>query len=277
MNTIKKNVSIIIVSFGSDSKIVKCLKRINKKYKKIIIENSGDLNLKKRIEKNFVNTKVIISKNNGYGAANNLGAKHAKTKYIFITSPDVLLEKKTIEKLFLTAERLREKFSILAPATLNYKNKNLKVIKMAHGHSLFMRKKKFQEIGGFDSKFFLYYEDEDLSKRISKENCKIYLVPKATVHHTGGGLYKKKLIGEIEVCKNWHYMWSKFYFNKKHNGVLIAYLETLSYFMRSLFKLSICFFLNKKKYKIYRARFFGLLNAYLGKSAWYRPKLETNE
>ena len=64
--------------FGSDSKIVKCLKHINKKYKKIIIENSGDLNLKKRIEKNFVNTKVIISKNNGYGAANNLGANNAQ-------------------------------------------------------------------------------------------------------------------------------------------------------------------------------------------------------
>ena len=30
---------------------------------------------------------------------------------------------------------------------------------------------------------------------------------------------------EIEFSRNWHWMWSKFYFNKKHFGYLRAFLK----------------------------------------------------
>ena len=93
MNIYKK-ITVIIVSFNSSKKIEKCLSGIDTRYKKIVIENTKDLNLKKKIERKFNNSKVILNSNKGFGAANNLGVKIAKTKYVLITSPDVILKKK---------------------------------------------------------------------------------------------------------------------------------------------------------------------------------------
>ena len=271
MNIYKK-ITVIIVSFNSSKKIEKCLSGIDTRYKKIVIENTRDLNLKKKIERKFNNSKVILNSNKGFGAANNLGVKIAKTKYVLITSPDVILKKNTIKKLFIAANKLKNDFSILSPVSKFVKNKKPIETKLAYGYSFLVERKKFKSVGGFDSKFFLYYEDEDLSKRMKKKYGKIYLVPNARVNHLEGGLYKKKFIHEIELCKNWHYMWSKFYFNKKHNGKLSAYLITLPFFMRSVFRLLIYFFLNNnKKFEIYNARLSGLFNAYFNKKSWYRP------
>ena len=49
------SVTIIIVSYKSDSRIQKCLKNLGKKYKKIIIDTSKDMSLKTKVEKNFKN------------------------------------------------------------------------------------------------------------------------------------------------------------------------------------------------------------------------------
>ena len=82
------SVTIIIVSYKSDSRIQKCLKNLGKKYKKIIIDTSKDMSLKTKVEKKFPKTKVILTSNNGYGAAMNYGVKKAKTKYCLLyTSP----------------------------------------------------------------------------------------------------------------------------------------------------------------------------------------------
>jgi len=46
-------VTIIIVTFRSDNVIEGCLSKINKKYPEIIIENSNNRNLKKKLKVNF--------------------------------------------------------------------------------------------------------------------------------------------------------------------------------------------------------------------------------
>ena len=69
-------------------------------------------------------------------------------------------------------------------------------------------------------------------------------------------------------------MWSKFYFNKKHNGLLYAYIITFPVFIRSLVKSFFYFFFNKDRFKIYFARFSGLFNAYMNKKSWYRPLIK---
>ena len=62
-------ITIVITSYKSDEKIVKCLKSINNQCKVIIVENSKDYSLVKKVKK-FSNAKVIInSKNTGFGAA----------------------------------------------------------------------------------------------------------------------------------------------------------------------------------------------------------------
>jgi hypothetical protein len=69
-------------------------------------------------------------------------------------------------------------------------------------------------------------------------------------------------------------MWSKFYFNLKYYGYLIAFLKTLPSMISSIIKILFYFLtINRYKKKIYLMRFLGLYNSMMGKSSWYRPKI----
>ena len=270
------SVTIIIVSYKSDSRIQKCLKNLGKKYKKIIIDTSKDMSLKTKVEKKFPKTKVILTSNNGYGAAMNYGVKKAKTKYVFMSTPDILLNNKTIKNLLSAAKKLNDNFAFLSPVTKTSKNKSFIEVENCKGYAIFVDRKKFQKFGGWDKNFFLFYEDHDLCMRYNEIKKKIYLIPNAKVKHVVGGFYKNDAINEIDICKNWHFMWSKFYFYKKYNGLIYAYIITFPFMIRSFIKTLFYFFINKNKFKIYYARLSGLLNAYTNNKSWFRPFIKVN-
>lgn len=57
----------------------------------------------------------------------------------------------------------------------------------ASGASLFIRKKDFDEINGFDENFFAHMEEIDLCWRLQKNNRKVFYCGHSTVYHLGGG------------------------------------------------------------------------------------------
>ena len=122
----------------------------------------------------------------------------------------------------------------------------------------------------FDDNFFLYLEEIDLCKRLKKLNLKICLSSNIFVEHFAGKSHNPEFSEKMEIQRNWHYMWSLFYFNKKHYGLFQAYKITIGKFISAFIKLIIYFFINKKKHLIYKHRFFGLLNSYLKKRSSFR-------
>lgn len=54
------------------------------------------------------------------------------------------------------------------------------------GAAILVRKDIFKRINGFDEGFFLYFEENDLCKRIKKLNKKIVFYPNAEIVHFGG-------------------------------------------------------------------------------------------
>jgi len=78
----------------------------------------------------------------------------------------------------------------------------------------------------------------------------------------------------MEFSRNWHWMWSTFYYNKKYKGFLISFFIVLPKLSSAIIKVFIySLVLNKVKKKIYYQRLSGLINAIIGKSSWYRPKV----
>ena len=139
---------------------------------------------------------------------------------------------------------------------------------------MFLNIKQFEEIGFFDKNFFIYLEEIDLCKRLKKNGKKIYLDKNIIIHHLGGKSHNKSVEFEMELSRNWHWMWSTFYFNKKHYGYVFSMFKVSGKFIKSAFKYIFYFLtLNKQKKEIYYQRFSGLLNSMRGKSSWYRPKL----
>lgn len=86
------------------------------------------------------------------------------------------------------------------------------------------------------------------------------------------GSHDKEFNYPIELNRNWHLMWSKFYYEKKHHGYFYALIITLPIFVRAIIKI-IIFTNNPNKRSSYLARASGLYNAYRLKSSWYRPYL----
>jgi N-acetylglucosaminyl-diphospho-decaprenol L-rhamnosyltransferase len=280
MSEFEKNITFIIVSFRSDNVIQKCIESISPNCKVIVVENSQNTSIKKYLEKKFSNVRVLITGENlGYGRGNNLGISKVKTKYAFILNPDAYLEKNTLKELNNTKCILQEEFSILSPIicdnkkyykSFNGKEKNFIEVDFVKGFAMLLNLEKinFNEI--FDKKIFLFLEEIDLCKRIKESGGKIYIACKGKIYHNAKESSGNEF--EIELCRNWHWMWSLYYYNFKHFGMFSAYKITLYKFISSLLKILLSIILiKKKKYLIHKYRLLGLINAYKKKDSWLRP------
>ena len=281
MNNFEKNITFVIVSFKSSHIIEKCIQSINSNIKIIVVENSDNVVVKKYLENKFSNVEVIITKQNlGYGKGNNFGISKVKTQYAFILNPDAILEKNCLSELSKAQINLKDDFTILAPNLSNnygyfsspknnLQNEILEV-DYVKGFAILINLKKINFDKIFDENFFLFLEEIDLCKRIKNSGGKIFVAMNSKVKHSGKQASEYSL--NIELCRNWHWMWSLFYYNYKHFGVLVAYKATISKFFSSIFKLFVALvFFNKKLFLIHYYRLNGLFNAFLKKPAWLRP------
>ena len=292
MSISRQNLTVVIVTLKSEHIIDQCIQSIDDDISIIVVENSNNKNFKDYIEKKYRNVSCILSNDNiGMGAGNNIGIEHSKSDFVLILNPDAILFKNTIDKLIEEANNLKE-FAILSPISddINYPNFSIKEIKNINhemifevdsvdGFCMLIDKKKIKSISKgskiFDENFFMYLENDDLCKRVKNYNEKIFIVPTCKVKHFGAKGVSENFLKEVELSRNWHWSWSKFYFAKKHEGYLYALFRVLPKFLSSIIK---CFFFyiifKKYKSKIYYNRFFGFFNAMVGKPSWYRPNLD---
>ena len=270
--------TIVIVTFKSEEKIFNCLKSISTDIPVIVVENSNDEKFKKKIENNTNVNCVLTGENKGYAVANNIGLKLVKTKYALVLNPDTILEKQAIKK-FLNSVKNNDDFWLMGPANdqmvnLEFKENNLKEVENIKGFAMFFNISKFQE-EYFDEHFFLFFEEIDLCRRIKKNNGKIYLNKDIIVKHEGASSVNKNYKSELEKNRNWHWMWSTFYFQKKHNGFLIALVLIFPKLLSALFKILLFFLIfDKENRDIYKCRLSGIYNSMAGKKSWYRPALD---
>tara|TARA_E500000178_G_scaffold356459_1_gene434528 strand:- start:1626 stop:2477 length:852 start_codon:yes stop_codon:yes gene_type:complete len=276
-------ITVVINTFNSEDKIYQCLDSITSEIKVIIIENSNNLNFKNQIEKKYSNVNCYLTGTNlGYAKGNNFGLSKVKSSYAFVLNPDATLGKNTIDRLISSADNLSD-FAIIGPAKqdeysdadLNINKEQVFQVDTLKGFAMFMNLEEFKEIGFFDENFFIYLEEIDLCKRVKQKNKKIYLDKKVIVNHIGGSSHDAKIDFEMELSRNWHWMWSTFYFNKKHFGYIYALISVSKKFLSSILKfIFYSLFFNKEKKEIYKQRFSGLFNSIIGKKSWYRPNVK---
>jgi len=137
---------------------------------------------------------------------------------------------------------------------------------------MFINKECFNKIGRFDENYFLYFEETDYCYRGKKLSYKSYQINKSKVRSQGRSVELGTDSEKITNILNWHFIWSKFYFNKKKYGKLISLLFFLPIIIRIIFKI----FLNKiikneKQLKKYKIRYDGLINSIKGNKSSLRP------
>ena len=154
-------------------------------------------------------------------------------------------------------------------------NEQLKfgVIDSIHGSCMFINKEIFLKIGKFDENFFLYFEETEYCYRAKKKGYFSYQINDIKVRTKGRtvDLDNESNINFSNILI-WHFIWSKFYFNKKKYGKLLSIIIFTPLLIRILLKI--------RWYKItnneillskYVARLEGLLKSMKGEKSSLRP------
>lgn len=249
------DLSIILVNYRSEYWLNKCLLKLaalrtSKISFEVILINNDEkrLILKK---KHFFISKIINSKKNiGFGGANNLGAKSAKGDCLLFLNPDTLFEKDSLEKLFYTFKK-NPQLGIISPKIVQYarkqaqpftcgnktsllgiifrntilkpwNKKNSVLVDWVSGTALLIRKHIFENVGGFDENFFMYFEDQDLCLRVKELGFDILFYPHSEVLHFDG-----KCWPSTRSQKAAFYTSQDYFFSKHHPSYKNILLKTL--------------------------------------------------
>ena len=86
------------------------------------------------------------------------------------------------------------------------------------GACILVRRRAFEEIGGFDEGFFLYCEDTDLCLRLQQAGYEVRYQPEAGVTHVGGASVPRAALLHVAVESRVRYA-------KKHRRPLAALVE----------------------------------------------------
>lgn len=198
----------------------------NVEYEIIVVDNNSSEPLQDLLEDRFPYVKLIQSEINlGFGKANNLGAKSAKGNYLFFLNSDTVLLNNAIKLFFDFMINYEENFKIgalgcwlednngaitnsygffptvknefkyLSGKTLEKlglkkkcKNQNKSTeVDFITGADIFISYDVFKELNGFDPKFFMYYEETDLQKRMALNHLKRLIIPMPRIIHLEGG------------------------------------------------------------------------------------------
>ena len=74
-------------------------------------------------------------------------------------------------------------------------------IQFATGCFMGIRTRLFEQIGGFDQRYFLYFEDADLTREVNQISCAMYL-PDVVVTHAWHRAHRRSLKALWRTCRS---------------------------------------------------------------------------
>ncbi|MCQ3937554.1 MAG: glycosyltransferase family 2 protein [Chloroflexi bacterium] len=221
-------VSVILVTWNSRDTLSQCLedlsRQVFKGYELIIVDNgSGDtagLNLNE-LSRIFDLRIERLTSNLGFAAANNIGARLARGKWLALLNADAFPEPDWLESL-LRAARQNPDCTAFSSRQIQYHSPGLldgagdayhiSGLAWRNGHNLpadkygleqkeifspcaaaaLYSREEFLNLGGFDEDYFSYFEDVDLGFRLRLDGGKCLYVPEAVVRHVGSASTGKR-------------------------------------------------------------------------------------
>ena len=210
-------VSVVIVTRNRTKPLLRCLNSLKKSkhkiYETIVVDNGSEDKTVETVKKKYTKVKLIeVGKNSGAAEGRNKGAKVSKGNVIFFLDDDAYIDKDTIGELVNTMKN-DDNIAVVQTKVLSSFNKK-KILGIAHdintttslitaygineidkgqyseeidipmvGTGWIIKKTVFNKVKGFDKKFFVPYEDSDISLRITKLGYRIVFSPNAKIWH----------------------------------------------------------------------------------------------
>ncbi|HWI84514.1 glycosyltransferase [Ramlibacter sp.] len=223
-------VSIVIVNYNGRHHLEKCLpsvfetRKVN--FEVIVIDNGSSDDSVAWMREQWPQVRVIAeSRNLGFGLANLVGARNAKSNYLALLNSDTVVTPDWLEQLLrpllldpaigATCSQLR---LLARPEYLNARGGGMSRLGFGYdidfgypfvapagpddarpvdvlfpsGAAMLMRRTDFLDVGAFDPSYFMYHEDVDLGWRLWLLGKRVVLCPASIVFHAFGGTTKSQ-------------------------------------------------------------------------------------
>jgi len=217
-------------------------------YELIVVDNASSQDERDKLlvleQENRVRL-VFNRKNTGFSSGNMLGVQYSSAKYYFFLNNDTLLQNDILSIFYSYAQKHKEYALLTAQLHLSdgsitssfkkfptlankiFGNALVRLFKKddfpsnkAHltqptdvgvvsGSCMFFDAGVFDKIGGLETLFFLYCEEEDISKRVWDAGYKVRFLPEAKLIHYEGGSTKRNLAIEKEYYISYYLMLDK--------------------------------------------------------------------
>lgn len=214
-------ISVVIVIWNSAAYLAQCLSALSRQtvqgFEIILVDNGSTDNGADGLDTRWTGLQLTVHRlpsNLGFAAANNIGSRLARGKWIVLLNADAFPQPDWLEQLVKAAEDNPD-FNFFASRQIQADTPNLldgtgdvyhasglawrqhynRPVRYYGLHSgevfgacaaaAMYRREDFLRMGGFDETYFSYFEDVDLSFRLRLAGGRCLYVSDAVVHHVG--------------------------------------------------------------------------------------------
>jgi N-acetylglucosaminyl-diphospho-decaprenol L-rhamnosyltransferase len=184
-------------------------------YEVLVVDNASQDGTPQVLANNYPAARLLANcENLGFGRACNQGARAARGELLVFLNPDVFVTPNWLASL---ARRSAEHpdAAIICPTTLYpgqpapAASAPVEESAAVPGCAMLMRRAAWQELGGFDERMFLYWEDTELCWRAWLLGWRVLVDLEALVYHERGGSGGGGQRWDAEQIKNGLYTYLK--------------------------------------------------------------------
>lgn len=240
--------SLVIVCWNSGKHLPRCLESLSRQtfrdFETIVVDNGSSDDSITMLEARYPAIEIRVERlaeNLGFSAANNIGARLARGKWLVLLNADAFPKPGWLAEL-VTASESNPAFTTFSSRQLQAGNPNIldgagdayhvsgmawriglgypsdryglqstEIFSPCAAAAMYLRE-AFLEVGGFDEDFFSYFEDVDLGFRLQLRGHRCLYVPQAEVEHIGSSTFGER---------------SDFAFYHSHRNLVWTYIKNM--------------------------------------------------
>lgn len=221
-----ERLSVLVVSYNVAPLLRKCLTSLSDADEVVVVDNASSDDSVAMVRREFPGVHLVaLDRNRGFSAGVNEAARAATGDLFLLLNPDASAPPSglgrmaaaiqarpeaaavgfrqvdpngtfqlsfgptpslTLELVRMVVQRRLDAGDRRLAAFIDRRFSKPRRVPWVTGSSLLVHRSAFEAVGGFDEKFFLYFEDADFCLRLGRDVGSVYYVPDVTVVHERG-------------------------------------------------------------------------------------------